>query len=281
MRETKIDRRPAKTKPAAVAPAAVGRPFQFTPNNAVRVVGYAKGAENEEERQALMATANARHLTRPGVTSAQVIDVYQPGAHDVNALADELARQIAVVNSGDLSRAEGLLVAQAHALDRVFATLMARAAQQQHLPGFEAHMRMALRAQNQCRSTLETLAALKYPSAVFAHQANFNHGGQQQVNNGVAPLSAAPLATRVPETESQPSRLLEANDGQRLDTGAKGAGSAADPVMAPVGAVDRADNRRRQGEGRAQRIQGRPAAGAAPALKAAARAAPGARRVRP
>jgi hypothetical protein len=33
-------------------------------------------------------------------------------------------------------------------------------------------MRMALRAQNQCRGNLETLAALKNPQVIFAKQAN-------------------------------------------------------------------------------------------------------------
>ena len=42
-------------------------------------------------------------------------------------------------------------------------------------------MRMAMKAQNQCRMTLETLATIKNPPVVFAKQANINNGGQQQV----------------------------------------------------------------------------------------------------
>ena len=44
---------------------------------------------------------------------------------------------------------------------------------------------MALRAQNQCRMTLETIATIKNPSVVFAKQANIA-AGHQQVNNGPA-----------------------------------------------------------------------------------------------
>jgi hypothetical protein len=250
----------------------------FKPNSDVRVVSYATGAENED-RQALMATTSAQHLTRPDVVSATVIDAYQPGQHDVNALADEVGRQIEAVNRGDLSRAEGLLVAQAHALDRVFATLIIRATQQKLLPQWEVHMRMALRAQNQCRATLETLVALKFPSAVFTHQANINHGGQQQVNNGVT--TRPPLAPRVPESEVGPSKLLEADHGQRLDTGAKGARGGADPQMATLGTVDRPENRRGQGKGRAQRVEGGHADRVATAITAAAAIPARARRVQP
>ena len=55
-------------------------------------------------------------------------------------------------------------------------------------------MRMAMKAQNQCRMTLETLATIKNPPVVFARQANINNGGQQQVNNGVKPAAALPGA---------------------------------------------------------------------------------------
>ena len=47
----------------------------------------------------------------------------------------------------------------------------------------ERCMRMAMKAQNQCRMTLETLAALKNPRVVVAQQTNIAHG-PQQVNNG-------------------------------------------------------------------------------------------------
>src|SRR5689334_10192850 len=70
---------------------------------------------------------------------------------------------------------------------------------------FDTYMRMALRAQSQCRATLETLAAIKNPPVVFAKRTNVTTG-PQQINNGVAPSS------RVGENESSPSKLLEAND---------------------------------------------------------------------
>ena len=37
-------------------------------------------------------------------------------------------------------------------------------------------MKLALKAQNQCRMTLETLAAIKNPPVIYARQANFANG---------------------------------------------------------------------------------------------------------
>jgi hypothetical protein len=130
------------------------------------------------------AAAVARKLTRPEVSAAGVIENWQKDTHDVNELVSELGRQIDAVNGGDLARAEGILIAQAHALDNIFANLARRATNQEYLKQWEAYMRMAMKAQNQCRMTLETLATIKNPPVVFAKQANINNGGQQQVNNG-------------------------------------------------------------------------------------------------
>jgi hypothetical protein len=53
-----------------------------------------------------------------------------------------------------------------------------------NLEAFDCLLRLALRAQTQCRSTVETLAEIKNPtSATFVRQANMAHG-PQQVNNG-------------------------------------------------------------------------------------------------
>jgi len=194
------------------------------------------------------AAAVARKLTRPEVSAAGVIENWQKDTHDVNELVSELARQIDVVNGGDLARAEGMLIAQAHALDNIFANLARRATNQEYLKQWEAYMRMAMKAQNQCRMTLETLATIKNPPVVFAKQANINNGGQQQVNNGAAPSRAANSAqahasAHAANSQAAPTELLEATDVQRLDTRAPSAAGGADQGLAPVGAVNRAPNR--------------------------------------
>ncbi|MBU2642592.1 MAG: hypothetical protein KJ889_12400 [Gammaproteobacteria bacterium] len=155
---------------------------------------------------------------------------------DVPALMDQLRDQASAVNRGDLSQAEAMLMNQATALQSLFARLAERGMGCDSAPAFEVNMRMALRAQNQCRATLETLAAIKNPPVIFAKQANIANG-HQQINNGAS--------SRALENESQQSKLLEAQHGEWLDTGTAGAAIGADKAMATLGKIDRAENNRR------------------------------------
>ena len=156
----------------------------------------------------------------------------------MNQLALELGRQVEAVNSGDLRRAEGMLISQAHALQELFVHLARRATKREYLKKWDAYMRMAMKAQNQCRMTLESLAAIKNPPVVFARQANFNNGGQQQVNNGTPPPRATPNHAHAARSQNPPIELLEATDVQRLDTGAESASGGADQGLAPLVEVD-------------------------------------------
>jgi hypothetical protein len=114
--------------------------------------------------------------------------------------------------------------------------LARRSVKQEYLKQWEAYMRMAMKAQGQCRMTLETLAAMKNPPVVFARQANISNG-PQQVNNGVAPFA------RASDSDPRKTELLESSNGERLDTRASGATSGADPHLETVGAVNRTADR--------------------------------------
>src|SRR5450759_3124490 len=128
--------------------------------------------------------ATARPMTRPEVNAAGTIQRFRGNNHEVNALIRELSAQVDAVNRGDLTRTEGMLISQAHTLDELFNSLARRAHGQEHLLQYETHFRLALKAQSQCRTTLETLALIKNPKAVaFFRQANI--AAQMQVNNGV------------------------------------------------------------------------------------------------
>jgi hypothetical protein len=96
-------------------------------------------------------------------------------------------------------------------------------------------MKLALRAQNQCRATLETLATIKNPPVVFARQANFANG-PQQVNN-------AKEAPHARENKIEQTQLLEAAPDERLDFGKTATAGGNDQTMATVGAINRATNR--------------------------------------
>jgi len=79
-------------------------------------------------------------------------------------------------------------------------------------------LKLALRAQNQCRATIETLSVVKNPpTATFVRQANIA-AGHQQVNNGM--VSALP---GVPEFETCKPNFGE-DRWPRLDTRAASAG---------------------------------------------------------
>ena len=152
------------------------------------------------------------------------------GGIDVPSLTDELRDQAAAVNRGELNHAEAMLMNQATALQSLFARLAECGMSCDTIVPFEANLRMALRAQSQCRATLETLAAIKNPPIVFAKQANINQGnGNQQVNNGTSDP-----ASRAGEIINQPNELLEAQHGERMDTGTAGATIVKNPAMATV-----------------------------------------------
>lgn len=206
------------------------------PRKAVQVL-LQKG--DSEEVAARKTTAV---VSTPEMAAMRVIrGAEQKGGHwdsiDVPALMDQLRDQAAAVNRGDLAQAEAMLMNQATALQSLFARLAERGMGCDMAPAFEANMRMALRAQSQCRATLETLATIKNPPIVYAKQANFA-AGHQQVNNG----THAPTQAR--EIENEQSKLLEAHNGEWLDTGTAGTTSGTDKAMAALGEIDGAENRR-------------------------------------
>lgn len=194
------------------------------------------------------AAALARAAVRPSVNAALVMTSYggEIGVRDdaLEPLLEKLAGDMKDMQAGDMKRAEAMLFGQAHALQSIFVTLARRAASNmgEYLSATETYLRLALKAQGQCRATLETLATIKNPPVVFARQANINNGGQQQVNNGAAP-SAGQTPAHVANATPAPSGLLEQQHGQWLDSGAPSAAGRADPHLAPVGEVNRTANR--------------------------------------
>ena len=152
---------------------------------------------------------------------------------DVPSLMADLRAQGVAVNSGEMRQAEAMLINQATALQSLFARLAERGMGCTGLAQFEADMRLALRAQAQCRATLETLSTIKNPPVIFAKQANVT-SGPQQINNGVA-------ATRTQENVIEQSKLLEAQDGNYLDTGTTGATIGGNQEMETVGAIHRTE----------------------------------------
>ena len=132
-----------------------------------------------------------------------------------------------------MAQVEGMLISQAVALQSLFAKLVERGMNTAVLPQYEAHMRLALRAQAQCARTLEVLAAIKNPPVVIAKQANIAQ--QQQVNNGSA------VSTQAREAIIPPSKLLEELPGERMDARTESTASGADSHLETVDAVHRTE----------------------------------------
>ena len=150
----------------------------------------------------------AKILTMPEVGAAGAIRALND-IHDVNALTKILSQQTANVVGGDMTRPESILLSQAHTLDALFNSLVMKGLNQSHMPHYESFLRLAYKAQSQCRSTLQTLSDIKNPSIVYAKQANITNGNQQ-INNGVA-------APRTQENIKYSNELLTELPNEALD----------------------------------------------------------------
>jgi hypothetical protein len=194
--------------------------------------------EITKQSEEVEAEALARAVTSPTVRGALTAQAFSKtfGETDLQSLVNELGKQCLSVREGNLARAESLLTTQAHTLDAIFNELARRAALNmgEYLNAAERYLRLAFKAQSQCRATLETLATIKNPPVIYAKQANIANG-PQQVNNGT------PLPHASGKTSIEPNELLEHKHEQRLDTGTQSAAIGADKELETVGAFDRAE----------------------------------------
>ncbi len=182
-----------------------------------------------------------RTVLRPTVQATATIYEYgkSAGNLDLIGLLDALSEQTKAACNGNLKRAESMLTAQAHSLDAIFNKLAQRAVNAEYLEHLDCYLKLALRAQSQCRATWETLAAIKNPPMMgYVKQANIAHG-HQQVNNVPATAIEAP---RTREKKKPQNKLLGENDGERLDTRATGAAGGINPAMEAVGEINRAED---------------------------------------
>jgi hypothetical protein len=163
-----------------------------------------------------------------------VVPQEQLGITELYAALEAMGSAVA---AGDLSRTESLLTSQAVSLNAIYVTLARRSHGAQYVENFERYLRLGLRAQAQCRATIETLALMKNPP-IFARQANIAQG-PQQVNNGVVNNGSA----RAGLPEPTPNRLLEAN-GPRLDERTASTAVGSHPAVEAVAEIDGSANTR-------------------------------------
>lgn len=187
----------------------------------------------------------------PTTKSAQLIREFSKstvGELHLMDCIDVLKVRANEVHGGNLLHAESLLVSQAHALDALFCYLANRSKsniEAGYLDSFDRMMRLALKAQGQCRATLETLAVIKNPPVVYANQANIAQGPQQvnnTVNTGERDFRTN---TRTPahaeNSNSVQNELLEdkSHETERVDFGTASTAGRGDPAMATVDEIHR------------------------------------------
>lgn len=186
----------------------------------------------------LEALVLAKKATLPEAMAADVLESIGDGADwsaTLRALND--LRAEALGDAGDTKTVERMLLAQSVVLQSMFASYMTRASRADMLPKLQAFADLALKAQNQCRRTLATLAEIRNPRrAMFVKQVN--NAVNQQVNNS----SGATETRKIPESE--PGKVLEVDraQGRRLDVGAATLAIGHDADVATVGAFHRPTN---------------------------------------
>lgn len=148
------------------------------PNNALTV---------EQTTEETGAQAMARKLLQPTLKNAAAAsaftgkmmgsDLELPGIGDY---ADHVLSVTRKAADGDLAIASKILAAQAITLDSMFAELARRAANNmgEYINAAERYGRLALKAQSNCRATLEALAKLHQPREQTVRHVHVNEGGQ-------------------------------------------------------------------------------------------------------
>ena len=145
-------------------------------------------------------------LQSPELTNTAVIESYKKNlAGDKISVSDILdsLQQSSEQLQGDtpLSLAESILVSQAQSLNAIFCDMAIRANRQEYMANMDKLLKLALKAQSQCRATLETLANIKNPPIVFAKHANIAH--HQQINNQQVNHTAQSEQTSEPVQQAQ------------------------------------------------------------------------------
>jgi len=128
----------------------------------------------------------ARISLEPGVRHAQVAmcfasqvfgDEHKPSIMDSTEVLAETYKE---AEQGDKRLASRLLASQAITLDSMFTEFARRAAinMGEYINAAERYGRLALKAQSNCRATLETLAKLHQPREQTVRHIHVNEGGQ-------------------------------------------------------------------------------------------------------
>ena len=192
-----------------------------------------QGKTEQETWRNLAEVAIAPEFSAHRVISASEGDSGLNNQIDVPELLSVLRERAESASVGDIKHTEAMLINQAVALQSLFARLTEKAMAAEYMKTFETYMRLALRAQSQCRSTLETLSSIKNPPIVYAKQANIAQG-HQQVNN----------FEETQEIENEPHQLSEVENELCKNGRTPRITQTNDPALETLGEINRSKVRR-------------------------------------
>ena len=192
-----------------------------------------KGKPGEPERE-VFARASLSPLMKAAVTisSFKFVDADFQVADLIVVLDRQVSKTLKDTN---LEEAQRMLVGQAHTLDAIFNSLALEAAKniEQNHANVELFLKLALKAQSQCRAIWLSLSEIRNPKlTTVVNQANIA-AGHQQVNNYLV------------ESEIAPNELLDGKH-ERMDFGATPAASGKHSTVETVAAVNRPKKRGRK-----------------------------------
>jgi hypothetical protein len=151
--------------------------------------------------------ARARELLDPSLGAGLSVEVWTWTEHEHlhGELRDEIEKQIQAVRSGDMSGLETILVSQTVTLNAIFHHVCRRSGRHGQPEKTAMMLQAALKTQAATRATIQTLVLLKSPPSMNLVTGNQTNIGEVNLNRDL-------------RLEIAPSKLLEATDGERLDT---------------------------------------------------------------
>ena len=195
----------------------------------------AKKIRVEPEADNTKAKVAATIACEPTFKAALTAQLYAPALGqelDTVAMHSKTAELAYYAKNEGLGEIEVMMAAQIFALDSIFHYTAGRAKANmgQHPHAAEMYMRLALKAQTQCRSTAETLSAIKNPRA-YIRQTNIAQN--QQINNSE-------------NFTDQTTELLSEQNHATLDFGGKSASGRTNSTLAALEAINGGEGRGRQ-----------------------------------
>jgi len=151
---------------------------------------------------------------------------------ELDALLDELI----TATSDEGATGTNRLMSQAIVLDRLFTHLTAAAMRQEYVSQIAPALTLALRAQAQCRATLQAVSDIRHPRQYVGTQnvtEQYNAGGHQQVNRDAHAGTA-----ENPPTELSEGTTNELHPNGGAPSGVEGAGDALEAVEALDGTAN-------------------------------------------